>query len=320
VSSRNSIHLTEEQAHVEREKRSAALSSVIAAVGLTAFKIIVGATTGSLGILAEAAHSALDLVAAIVTYFAIRISVRPADREHLYGHGKVENLSAMFETMLLLATCAWIIYEGVNRIFYKTVAVEASVWAFIVMVVSIVIDFTRSRVLYRAARKHNSQALEADALHFSTDIWSSAVVILGLVFVKISEMKKEWFSLEKADAIAALLVALIVIYVSIRLGVRTVQALLDAAPRGMYGKLKKIVESVPGVMDSHNIRLRSSGPRVFIDIHILTNGSQSLNSAHELTEKIEKKILESIPDADITVHPEPYKGHDRKRKSRTKQK
>ena len=320
MSPKSSIHLTEEQAHVEHEKRSAALSSVIAAVGLTSFKIVVGVSTGSLGILAEAAHSALDLVAAIVTYFAIRISVRPADREHLYGHGKVENLSAMFETLLLLATCAWIVYEAINRIFFKTIAVEASAWAFIVMAISIVVDFTRSRVLYRAARKHNSQALEADALHFSTDIWSSAVVILGLVLVKVAELKKEWFFMEKADAIAALLVALIVIYVSIRLGVRTVQALLDAAPRGLYSKIKKMVEAVPGVIDCHHIRLRSSGPRVFIDIHILMDGSQSLNSAHELTEIIEKTILESIPDADITVHPEPYEGRRKDRKHRKKRK
>jgi len=320
VSPKNVIHLSDEQAHAEREKRSAALSSVIAAVGLTSFKIVVGISTGSLGILAEAAHSALDLVAAFVTYFAIRISVRPADREHLYGHGKVENLSAMFETMLLLATCAWIIYEAINRIFFKTIAVEAPAWAFVVMAISIAIDFTRSRVLYRAARKHNSQALEADALHFGTDIWSSAVVILGLVLVRVAELKKEWFFLEKADAIAALLVAIIVIYISIRLGVRTVQALLDAAPRGLYNKLKKMVEAVPGVIDCHNIRLRSSGPRVFIDIHILTDGSQSLNRAHELTEMIEKTILESIPGADIIVHPEPYKGRRKERKHRREKK
>jgi len=297
--------LTGEQARAEREKRMAAISSVIAAVGLTTFKIVVGISTGSLGIFAEAAHSALDLIAAIVTYLAIRIAVRPADHDHLYGHGKVENLSAMFETILLLITCGWIIYEAFNRIFFKTVAVEASVWAFIVMAVSIIIDFSRSRVLYRVARKHNSQALEADALHFSTDIWSSAVVILGLIFVRIAKMKPEWFFLEKADAVAALLVALIVVIVSVRLGIRTVQALLDAAPRGMYWKIKQTVEEIPGVMDCHNIRFRSSGPRLFIDIHILTDGNQSLNRAHDLTEKIEKKLLETIPNADIMVHPEP---------------
>lgn len=298
-------NITGDQASADHEKRTAAATSMIAAVGLTAFKVIVGVSTGSLGILAEAAHSALDLIAAIITYLAIRISSRPADRTHLYGHGKVENLSAMFETILLLVTCVWIIYEAVNRIFFTTVAVEASVWAFLVMGTSIIIDYSRSRVLYRAARKHNSQALEADALHFSTDIWSSSVVIIGLILVKVAEVKKEWFFLEKADAIAALFVAVIVIYVSVRLGIRTVQALLDAAPRGLYATIKKTVEEVPGVMDCHNIRFRSSGPRIFIDIHILTDGTQSLNSAHELTEIIEQKIQESLPQADIMVHPEP---------------
>jgi cation diffusion facilitator family transporter len=288
-----------------REKQTAALSSVIAAVGLTAFKIIVGIYTGSLGILAEAAHSALDLVAAFITYLAVRISVIPPDRTHLYGHGKVENLSALFETLLLLVTCIWIIYEAIQRLFFKTIAVEASMWGFIVMALSIIIDYSRSRVLYRAAEKHHSQALEADALHFSTDMWSSGVVIIGLICVKIAEMFPNLFVLEKADALAALIVALIVVYVSIRLGIRTVQALIDAAPRGLYRKIKKTVEEQPGVIDCHNIRFRYSGPQVFIDVHILTDGNQTLKSAHELTVKIEKAIQEVIPNADIMIHPEP---------------
>ncbi|OHD69794.1 MAG: cation transporter [Spirochaetes bacterium RBG_16_49_21] len=288
-----------------REKRTAALSSVIAAVGLTAFKIIVGVSTGSLGILAEAAHSALDLIAAIITFFAIRISVIPADSSHLYGHGKVENISALFETLLLLVTCVWIIYEAIQRLFFKTVAVEATAWSFIVMAVSIAVDYSRSRVLYRAARKHRSQALEADALHFSTDIWSSGVVIFGLICVKIAELNPGLFALEKADALAALIVAVIVIYVSIRLGARTVQALVDAAPRGLYRKIKKIVEAQPGVINCHNIRVRYSGPQIFIDVHILTDGGQTLKRAHELTMKIEKAVQEMIPNADIMVHPEP---------------
>jgi cation diffusion facilitator family transporter len=290
----------------EHEKRMAAITSVIAAVGLTAFKIIVGLSTGSLGILAEAAHSGLDLIAAIITYFAIRISVRPADRDHLYGHGKVENLSALFETLLLLVTCVWIINEAIQRLFFKTVAVEASVWSFVVMIISIVVDYSRSRVLYRAARKHHSQALEADALHFSTDIWSSSVVILGLICVKIGELNASIYFLEKADSIAALIVAIIVIYVSIRLGIRTVQALIDAAPRGLYNEIKRTVEGLPGVYDCHNIRFRYSGPQVFIDVHILTDGEQTLASAHDLTMEIERAIEELIPNADVTVHPEPF--------------
>src|SRR5512139_4165280 len=208
----------------ENEKRQAALSSVLAAIFLTTFKIIVGLATGSLGILAEAAHSALDLVAALVTFFAVRFSDRPPDEEHPYGHGKIENLSALIETVLLLITSAWIIYEAINRLFFEDVAVDASFWAFLVMGVSIFVDYNRSRLLQRAAQKYNSQALEADALHFSTDIWSSSVVIAGLALVRLSSwLRVDW--LAKADAVAAMGVAGIVVYVSLQLGRKTVSDL-----------------------------------------------------------------------------------------------
>lgn len=289
----------------DREKRSAALSSVVAAVGLTSFKIIVGVLTGSLGILAEAAHSGLDLVAALVTFLAVRLSGKPADEDHRYGHGKIENLSALFETVLLLITAVWIIYEAVQRLFFKSVEVEISIWAFIVMFVSIAIDYTRSRVLYRAAKAHNSQALEADALHFSTDIWSSTVVIFGLIFVSVSKTVPSLAFLEKADSIAAAVVALIVVYVSIELGMRTIHGLLDTAPKGLVDQIKTAVESTPGVTDCHNVRVRYSGPALFVDAHVLVNGDQSLAEAHALTERIEAAINAVAPGADITVHPEP---------------
>lgn len=295
----------EQDALAFQEKNHAALTSVIAAIGLTSLKIIVGVLTQSLGILAEAAHSALDLVAALVTLLAVRVSGKPADREHNYGHGKIENLSALFETLLLLATCAWIIYEAIQRLFYKPVEVEPSIWAFLVMGISIVIDYTRSRVLYRAARKHNSQALEADALHFSTDIWSSSVVIVGLFFVLIAEKVPSLSFLHKADAVAALGVALIVIYVSLELGYRTIQALLDTAPKGLPDKIKQAVETVPGVQDCHNIRVRHSGPLLFVDVHITTDGNKTLQDAHDLTEQVEEVVRQLASSADVTVHPEP---------------
>jgi cation diffusion facilitator family transporter len=289
----------------ENEKQSAALSSVIAAVGLTTFKIIVGAFTGSLGILAEAAHSGLDLVAALVTFFAVRLSGKPADEEHRYGHGKIENLSALFETVLLLITAIWILYESANRLFFNPVEVEVSLWSFVVMATSICIDYTRSRILLRAAKKHNSQALEADALHFSTDIWSSSVVILGLGCILVSRLSANLAFLNKADAIAAALVAFIVIYVSIQMGMRTIQGLLDTAPKGMAEKFRSAVEAVPGVSNCHNIRLRYSGPCLFVDVHVLIDGQQSLEEAHKLTETIEAVIQAIAPGSDVTVHPEP---------------
>jgi cation diffusion facilitator family transporter len=289
------------------EKIYAAVTSVMAAVFLTALKIIVGIMTGSLGILAEAAHSALDLLAALVTLVAVKLADRPADAEHTYGHGKIENLSALFETLLLLATCAWIIKEAVDRLFFTHVSVEASFWAFLVMAVSILLDYSRSQLLYKTAEKYNSQALEADALHFSTDIWSSFVVILGLLCVKIGEFFPSLHFLHDADAVAALGVALIVIVVSVRLGLRAVYALIDTAPSGMAGKIKKKVEGIDGIIDCHNIRIRNSGADVFIDVHIHMSGRVSLSRAHSVTEEVEKAIQALEPRADVTVHPEPYR-------------
>ncbi len=300
-----SIQVSNTSSQAQKEKNAAALSSVIAAVGLTVFKVIVGLMTNSLGILAEAAHSGLDLVAALVTFFAVRISDKPADSEHTYGHGKVENFSALIETFLLLATCVWIIYESIQRLFFETVEVDASFWAFLVMGVSIVVDYSRSRVLYQAARKHNSQALEADALHFSTDIWSSSVVILGLIGLKLAEAVPALHFLKKADAMAALLVAGIVIYVSIELGIRTVQGLLDHAPKGLAEQIEQVVEAVPGIFDCHRVRVRTSGSGLFVDLHIYVNADQTLTEAHELTRKAVDAVHSVAPKADVTVHAEP---------------
>jgi cation diffusion facilitator family transporter len=290
----------------DREKQSVALSSLLAAVVLTTFKIIVGVATGSLGILAEAAHSGLDLVAAALTFVAVRISGRPADRTHLYGHGKVENLSAMAETLLLLGTCAWIIREALQRLTTHKVEIDVTFWSFAVMATSIAIDVSRSRVLARTAKKYNSQALEADALHFETDVWSSAVVILGLACVKLGEWIPSLGWLREADAVAALGVSALVIWVSWRLGRRTIDALVDSAPAGMEERILSAVEAVEGVRNCHNIRVRYSGPVMFIDLHVLVDGRQSLFEAHALTETIEGVIQAIAPQADVTVHPEPY--------------
>jgi cation diffusion facilitator family transporter len=306
----------------KKDKRTAALSSVIAAIGLTTFKVIVGVLTNSLGILAEAAHSGLDLVAALMTYFAVRVSDKPADKEHPFGHGKIENLSALFETLLLLATSGWIIYEAIQRLFFVSVKAEASIWSFVVMGTSIVIDYTRSRILYKAARKYRSQALEADALHFSTDIWSSSVVIVGLIGLTIARYVPGLDWMHKADSIAALVVALIVIYISGELGWRTISALLDTAPKGLAEEIKKVAAAVPGVVNAHAVRIRPSGAHTFIDMHVTMNGDLTLSEAHAATEVIEKVILAIISPADVTVHMEPAKLpkiSPKKLKTKTKQ-
>jgi cation diffusion facilitator family transporter len=291
--------------HDESEKSTAALSSVGAAVFLTGLKIVVGLLSGSLGILAEAAHSTLDFAAALITFFAVRAASKPADRSHAYGHGKVENLSALVETLLLLSTCAWIIYQSVSRLASGQIVVKASIWTFGVMLISIVVDVSRSRMLYRIAARHHSQALEADALHFSSDVWSSVVVILGLAGVRLGQWFPKLAFLEKADALAGLMVAVIVVWVSLRLGVRTVQALLDASPEGVAEKIKARVEAVNMVLNCHAIRVRHSGPHYFVDLHIILDGNLTLQTAHDLTEEVERAVTEILPGADVTVHPEP---------------
>ena len=288
-----------------QEKNKAAAGSVLAAIGLTTLKIVVGVLTGSLGILAEAAHSALDLAAALMTWFAVRISGKPPDRTHLYGHGKAENLSALFETLLLLATCVWVVYSALARLIHGRIEIEVTVWSFAVMALSIVVDYSRSRVLRAAAKKHGSQALEADALHFSTDIWSSAVVIAGLACVKLSELYPALAILKRGDAVAALIVAGIVFFVSGKLGLRTVQGLLDAAPKGLEERIKATAETVPGIVDCHQVRARYSGAQFFVDAHVLVDGAITLAQAHALTEEVEKAIQRIVPGADVTVHAEP---------------
>ncbi len=295
-------------ANAEKEKRNAALGSVFAAVFLTGLKLVVGLLTGSLGILAEAAHSGLDLVAALVTFFAVRISERPPDERHPYGYGRVENLSALIETLLLLITCVWIIYEAIQRLFFKPVEIEASIWALVVMGGSIVILIVQTRILTRAARKHHSQALEADALHFSTDIWSSSVVIVGLGLVWLSgRLGPEWAWLDKADAVAALVVAVIVVYVSMQLGKRAVLVLLDAAPPGLAERIAAEASQMPGVQSVGPLRVRQAGASTFVDLTVHVDRSASLEEAHQIAEAVDDYVSKLVLRGDVIVHVDPVR-------------
>jgi len=287
------------------EKRWVALSSVIAALLLTGTKLLVGVLSGSIGILAEAAHSGLDMLAAAVTYLAVRASSKPADREHAYGHGKVENLSALFETFLLFVTCIWIVYEAGKRLLgYEEVHVVASGWTFGVIILSIAVDVTRSRALMKVAKKHNSQALEADALHFSTDIWSSCVVLIGLGCVWLSgRLGLPW--LQKADSIAALGVAVIVVGVCIRLGRKSVDDLIDTVPQDFQDKLRMIAKKSPGVVDVSRVRVRRSGPDLFADVTIVMICGTGLEAGHFAADELERGAKAAYPRIDVVVHVEP---------------
>ncbi len=290
-----------------KEKKSVALISVFAAIFLTLSKLIIGLFTSSLGILSEALHSGLDLVAAIITYFSVRISDKPADNEHNYGHGKVENLSALMETLLLLITCVWIIYEAIHRIISgKGLELNQiqTIFSFIVVISSIIIDVWRSNKLYKVAKKFNSQALEADALHFSTDIWSSIVVLLGLVCVKIYE----WTQLPiffYADSVAALIVAAIVLVVSYQLGRKAIDVLLDKSPVNSKEIVRKILKSYPEIKHYHSLKARTAGADTFIKFNVHFNPDLSLREVHEVCDKIEAEIQKQINRSEVYIHPEP---------------
>ena len=289
----------------DQEKKQAALKSVLAAFFLTGMKLVVGVMSRSLGVLAEAAHSGLDLVASLLTFFAVRVASKPADKEHPYGHGKFENISALAETLLLLGTCVWIVREAWERLFGRHEHVNASIWTFLVVVISIVVNISRSRFLMATARKHKSQALEADALHFRMDIWSSAVVLAGLTGVKLGDWYPGLAFMGKADALAALFVACIVAFVCGKMGWKTISELLDTAPVQMADQIKAIIESVDHVKNCHALRVRSAGAEVFIDAHVVLEGSLSLNEAHRILDNVEAAVRRTIPRADITIHPEP---------------
>ena len=293
---------------MRREKRAVAGRSVLAALAITGLKIVVGITTGSLGILSEAAHSGLDLVAALVTYFSVRVSDKPADADHQYGHGKVENFSAFIETGLLLLTCVWIVSEAVKRIFFHHVEIAPSIAAFVVMFFSIAVDAWRSRALGRIAIKYDSQALEADALHFSTDIWSSSVVILGLALVQAGRSyHMAW--LRQADPIAALFVAGVVVYVSSRLARKTIDALLDAAPAGVRNQVLDKVATVEGVLEVDRVRIRRAGNRYFADVSVGLARNFTFQRSEQVVDEVTARVHQVLPDADVMVRPVPRARH-----------
>src|SRR5437763_82019 len=214
-------------------KQTAALASMAASAALAITKLAAGLVTGSLGILSEAIHSLIDFGATIITYFAVKWGDEPPDEEHQYGHAKFESVGALVETGLLFLTTAWIVYEALRRLITGETHVEPRWWALAIIAASIVVDFNRSRALRRVAEATSSEALGADALHFSSDMWSSVAVLVGLAAV--------WLGYSWADAVAALLVAGVVLLAALRLGKRTLDTLLDVAPQGASEEIRKIV-------------------------------------------------------------------------------
>ena len=285
------------------EKRLAALGSVGSAVLLVLLKVFLAILTGSLGVLSEALHSILDLVAAVITYLSVRVADKPADAEHLYGHGKIESFSAFVETALLLLTAIYIIWEAFQRLLFNVVHINPSLEAIAILAIAMGVDVLRSRSLRRIAKKYPSEALEADALHFSTDVWSTFVVILGITAAWIG-MRFGIGWLSRLDAVAALGVAGVIIWIGSQLGKRTMDALLDVAPMGLREQITDVVDDTEGVLHAERVRVRRSGQRYFVDVTISVPRTATLEQAHSASESVEKRIGEIVP-ADVVVHVEP---------------
>lgn len=296
------------------EQQRVALLSILGAVALVAMKLTVGILTGSLGILAEAAHSTLDMVASILTLLAVRLAGQPPDAEHRYGHGKAENLAAFVEALLLLLTVAWVAYEAVRRLLAPVVDVEVTIWAILVMAIAIAVDFFRSRALARAARAHGSQALAADALNFRTDMLSSAVVLVGLLALALGRAIG-WDAggqLPKLDALAALVVAAIVLTLAVRMLRAAADVLLDRTHEESTAPLAAAVGGVPGVIATRRLRLRHAGNQVFADVTIAVPRAITFAEAHAITETVEEEARRAMPQAaaDVVVHAEPTASPD----------
>lgn len=283
---------------MQSEKEQVALSSIAASAVLTVAKAVVGFSTGSLAILSEAGHSLIDLGATVMTYAAVRISGRPADEEHHYGHGKVESVSALAETALLFLLSGVVIWEAVNRLLdHEAHAVVATIWAFGVMAVSMAVDFFRSRALARTAKQTQSQALEADALHFSSDLWSSLAVLIGLGAV--------YFGLPWADSAAALVVALLVCIAGWRLGRRTIDTLTDVAPAGAAEKITSIATKVAGVVAVEHVRARAVGDKTFVDLTVAVSRTLPLDRVTAIKDAVGAALRDQIPGAEPIVTTDP---------------
>ncbi len=300
---------TERPAQTHAAKRAAALASVFAAFAVTLLKLLTGLFTGSLGMLSEAAHSSIDLIAAALTLFSVQVSDRPADEEHNYGHGKIESLSAFVETFLMLGSCVWIMTEAIRRIFFRQhLALVPSIWPFAVLLLSIGVDYSRSRNLYRVAQQHGSPALEADAIHFGTDMWSSFAVLLGLG-ATFAGQHWQLPLLELADPIAAIVVSMIILRVSWRLARQTVDALLDATPAEtrvqMRRDLIRDLAAIDGIISVDRVRTRRSGSNYFADLTLGMPRNLTFQRSEQITKAATASVQRQLPGADVVVHSVP---------------
>ncbi|MBS1518387.1 MAG: cation diffusion facilitator family transporter [Bacteroidetes bacterium] len=286
------------------KKIKVALTSLYTAVLITLVKIVAAYFSGSLGILSEVFNSGIDIFVCFVTIISIKYASKPPDKDHNYGHEKAENFSALFQVFILFMTSAYIIYEAVNRLFIKPdVELNVNIWIIGAMLITIVIDFFRAKKLREVAKETNSQALEADALHFSSDILSSSVVMIGLLLA--------YFRISKiADTFAALFVTLIIIYLGYKLLKKSMNSLMDKVPDGLYEKIKYETLLIKGVEGINSCRIRTSGSIIYIDMTIEISRLVPFSKAHDIMDNVEKRINEIAENSDIIIHSEPVETAD----------
>jgi cation diffusion facilitator family transporter len=279
-------------------QRRTALVSVLAATALIALKLGTGLATNSLGLLSEAAHSGTDLVAALLTFFAVGVAARPADTGHQYGHGKAEHLSALAEGAFLVAASVLIIWRAIARLTGRSDAhVDVPWYALLVIVLVIVIDVGRTVASARAARRYESAALAANALHFASDLGGSTAVLVGLLLVRAGYAK--------ADAVAALFVACIVLTAAIRLMRGNVDVLMDLVPAEAEGAARRAIDDIRPAVELRRLRMRQAAGRHFADVVVGVNFDAAVGQGHAVADAVERAVQSVLPEADVVVHVEP---------------
>ena len=301
----------------DRQKEGAALSSVLWSGLLTVLKFVVGIATGSLGIMSEALHSALDLVSAGGTYIAVRVAALPADEDHPYGHGKVENLTALGETLLLLGTAVWVVREAVLRLTSEdagALEVETSVWAIAVVIVAMLVDINRAAMLRRVARETKSAALEADAAHFATDIWSSAAVLLGITCAALAGYtlpgsRVHWLFL-RMDVFASLVVAAFILHVCWELGRQAVNNLMDKTDAATLAAARRVMRERMPAYPVRELRVREVGSKTYVSMVVDVPRELHVDTAHEIADAIAGLMSDALPGAETLVHMHPAEEDD----------
>jgi cation diffusion facilitator family transporter len=271
---------------------------------MTLLKLAAGLYSGSLGVLSDAAHSALDLAGSALTFFSVRVSDKPADEDHPYGHGKFENLSAFGEAGLMIVSCAWIVWEAMQRIIRGTMELHHSLWPVLVVLGSIAVDYWRSRQLRTVAERTGSPALATDAFHFASDIWASLAVLAGLTAAWIGQdFGIGW--LRYSDPCAAIVVSLMILRLTLRLGRETVAVLVDEVPAEIRNRVLREVKRVKGVLEVEQARVRRAGAAYFADLTLALPRSDTFEHTGELVREVTDAVQRVLPEADVVVHTVP---------------